>query len=131
MIRITLTATILVAGTLIPATSSSAQTLRAWCGSNAHLLEHAPDIRETFPDAPVMVRVSCCESKGDPTAVSRTGDYGLGQVNWRAWARTLRAEGIAQQPADLLDPDAGIAAMRLVYDTQGLRAWKPSRRCWS
>ncbi len=78
-----------------------------------------------------MVRVSCCESQGNPRAVSRTGDYGLGQVNWRSWARALRAQGIAEQPRDLLVPDAGIAAMRIVYDTQGLRAWKPSRGCWA
>lgn len=130
MKKILLAATI-TATTLIPATSSSAQTLRAWCGQNAHLLEHAPDIREQFPDAPVMVRVSCCESKGNPSAVSRTGDYGLGQINWRAWSRTLRAEGIADSPRDLLEPDNGIAAMRIVYDQQGLRAWRPSRGCWS
>ena len=127
----TLIAAVIVAGTLTPTTSSTAQTLRAWCGNNAHLLEHAPDIREEFPDAPVMVRVSCCESQGNPRAISRTGDYGLGQVNWRSWARALRTLGIADQPRDLLVPDAGIAAMRLVFDTQGLRAWKPSRGCWA
>lgn len=129
MKRLLLTATV-VAGTLIPTSPATAHTLRAWCGINAHLLEHAPDIREQFPDAPVMVRVSCCESQGNPRAISRTGDYGLGQVNWRSWSRALRTLGIADEPRDLLDPDAGIAAMRVVYDEQGLRAWRPSRSCW-
>lgn len=122
---------ILVAGTLTPTAPAQARTLRTWCSNNAHLLEHADDIRTEFPDAPIMVRVSCCESQGNPRAVSRTGDYGLGQINWRSWARALRALGIADTPTDLFDPEAGIAAMRLVYEEQGLRAWRPSRRCWA
>ena len=125
----TLTALTLLTPIRMP--DAPAQTLRTWCGQNAHLLEHAPDIREAFPEAPIMVRVSCCESQGNPNAVSRTGDYGLGQVNWRSWSRTLRAQGIADQARDLLDPDAGIAAMRVVFDAQGLRAWRPSRGCWA
>lgn len=106
--------------------------LRRWCRTTADQLDHAPAIRQAFPDAPVMVRVSCCESMGDPAAVNRrSGDWGLGQIHWSSWRRALTDAGIANTPQQLLDPTIGIAAMRYVYDTQGLRAWRPSRRCWA
>ena len=120
-----------ITATIVNTEDAEAQSLRTWCNQNAEYLEHAPTIRDMFPEAPVMVRVSCCESMGNPRAISRTGDYGLGQVNWRSWGRYLRLLEIANQPRDLLDPWVGVVAMRVVYDNQGLRAWTPSRRCWS
>lgn len=122
---------LLVAGTLTPAAPVDAtSSLRAWCGKVHNELPHAEMIRETFPEAPIMTRVSCCESKGNPRARSRTQDYGLGQVHWPVWGRALREVDIAQHPTDLLDPGTGVSAMRFVYDVQGLRAWRPSRGCW-
>lgn len=129
--RTLLTVALLVAGTTIPAAPVDAtSSLRAWCGKVHNELPHAEAIRATFPEAPIMTRVSCCESKGNPRARSRTQDYGLGQVHWPVWGRALRTLGIADTPTDLYDPDTGIAAMRLVYNEQGLRAWRPSRGCW-
>lgn len=131
MIRRTLVAACLLTATIVP--TSDAQTgrsLRAWCAKVHNSLPYAGMIRETFPEEPIMTRVSCCESQGNPRARSRTSDYGLGQVNWPVWNRALRDVDIAQQATDLFDPGTGVNAMRYVYDVQGLRAWAPSRPCW-
>lgn len=123
-------AALITAGTLTPVAPAGASSLRAWCAKVHNELPHADMIRWTFPEAPIMTRVSCCESQGNPRARSRTHDYGLGQVHWPVWGRALRSVDIAHHPTDLYDPGTGVSAMRYVYDVQGLRAWRPSRGCW-
>lgn len=121
----------LAATTIIPIPADAMRGgLRAWCGKMHNQLPYAEMIRETFPEEPIMTRVSCCESQGNPKARSRTSDYGLGQVNWPVWHKALRDVDIAQQATDLFDPGTGVSAMRYVYDVQGLRAWAPSKPCW-
>lgn len=123
-------AALITAATLTPVAPANASSLRTWCAKVHNELPHADMIRWTFPEAPIMTRVSCCESQGNPRARSRTHDYGLGQVHWPVWGRALRSVDIAHHPTDLYDPGTGVSAMRYVYDVQGLRAWRPSRGCW-
>lgn len=127
----TIAVALFTAGMLIPTPAHAMRGgLRTWCAKVHNQLPYAAMIRETFPEAPIMTRVSCCESQGNPRARSRTSDYGLGQVNWPVWGNALRDVGMASEPTDLFDPGTGVSAMRYVYDIQGLAAWRPSRPCW-
>ena len=57
-------------------------------------------------DVNMVVHVAFIESCFDEQAVSRTGDYGLMQINWSAHKRALRKMGIDRQ--ELLDPKVNI-----------------------
>ena len=120
--------------TILPTTTAVAHTrrhnnsLQAWCATHADTLPYANLIRQTLP--PIMTRVSCCESHGKPGAGRQHSSKGLLQVHWGANGPALRHAGIAHTAADLYRPAVNVRAARLVLDTQGLRAWNPSRHCW-
>lgn len=50
------------------------------------------------------------ESSCNPKAVSKTGAKGLTQIDWRWWGSFLQDLGIAQDEADLFDPETSIEA---------------------
>lgn len=125
-------ALIIAALTILPTTPAVARTqhnsLRAWCNTHADTLPYASLIRQSLPS--IMVRVSCCESHGKPGAGRQHSSKGLLQVHWGANGADLRRAGIAHTAADLYRPAVNIRAAGYVLDTQGLRAWNPSRHCW-
>jgi hypothetical protein len=84
-------------------------------------------ILESFPDAPVMVRVAECESGLDPYA-DRAGlhvDVGLFQIN------QVHLNRLAQLGLDRWDVYDNITYARMLYDAQGLTPWHMSKHCWS
>lgn len=86
-----------------------------------------------FPDAPIMVAVSRCESElrhrtpsGELLPNNEGGSAkGAFQVLMRIHAPEMRKMG--------LDPNNDrdyMVYVKHLYDTFGLRPWKPSRHCW-
>jgi hypothetical protein len=82
-------------------------------------------------DAPTMMRVAQAESGWDKTATNKnknkSQDYGLFQINDKAWGDRLKKEGIIKETNDLLDPATNIKAAQYVLQQQGLSAWESSR----
>lgn len=59
------------------------------------------------------------ESKGDPTRVSDTNDWGLCQVNWPShWDKVEKRFGVAD-PYLLLDPVKNMAICHDIYEASG------------
>ncbi len=95
-------------------------------------LDKARQIRALFPDAPIMVRVAMCESglvhmeNGDLKRGYADGlDVGVFQVRLPAHGQEMRRRGLS--PYRL---DEYLAYVRHLFDTQGLKPWKSSRKCW-
>ena len=66
-------------------------------------------------------RVAYCESKLDPTAVSRTNDHGLFQINGVHEGEFERVTG---QPWDqVYDAHWNTVYAKHLYDTQGWQPW--------
>ena len=57
-------------------------------------------------DLNMVIHVAFIESRFEEDAISRTGDYGLMQINWRAHRKALTQMGIDRQL--LLEPDVNI-----------------------
>jgi soluble lytic murein transglycosylase-like protein len=70
--------------------------------------------------------VMTCESGGDKSAVSSTGDYGLMQINWR-WqgSRVAKMGGSLES---LYDPAFNVKVAYAIYSEQGWRPWTCGRK---
>jgi len=72
-------------------------------------------------------KVCACESGGDPNAISKTGDYGLMQINFKTWSKVFNVT-----KEQLLDPDTNLRIAREIYlRTNSWTAWKSSKNCHS
>lgn len=81
-------------------------------------------IKETFPDAPIMVEVARCESQFDPVAYNATNDShdrGLFQIS-------EKYHGVGEE---MYDVEKNLQYARKLYDEQGLKPWIWSKHCWS
>lgn len=58
-----------------------------------------------------------CESRGNPNAISATGDYGLFQINAATWA-----EFFGEPPSTWLDPLTNARRALVIYQRSGSRA---------
>ena len=75
--------------------------------------------------APEARKISYCESGNNPRAISKTGDYGLMQVNYGVWGKEF---SISKE--SLLDPDTNLRIAKQIYDRSGsFRAWYMSFKC--
>lgn len=63
----------------------------------------------------ILAGLICAESSAQPKA-KNGGCYGLGQVRWATWGKTMRTLGIAGRPADLYDPHKGITTAAWVLN---------------
>ena len=54
----------------------------------------------------LVVHIAYIESRFDETAVSRTGDYGLMQINWASHRKAIRQAGRTRTA--LLDPEFNV-----------------------
>lgn len=83
-------------------------------------------ILETFPNAPIMVRVAACESGLNPLA-DREGlnvDVGLFQIN------QVHLDRLNELGLDRRDIDDNLKYARILYDESGLDPWYMSEHCW-
>lgn len=62
--------------------------------------------REYGLDVNMVVHISFIESRFRQNVISRTGDYGLMQINWKAHGATLKKLGIDKQ--SILDPEINV-----------------------
>lgn len=89
-------------------------------------------IDKIFPDVPIMHKVAECES-GKRQAINGkvvigriTPDRGLFQISPKHWLAESKRLGLN---IDTLEGNVRMA--RVIYNAQGLNAWKPSKFCWS
>jgi hypothetical protein len=95
----------------------------------------AAEIERRFPDAPYMVYVANCESRGlihydhtgrlRPNSEGKSSAGGVFQVLLRRHAKEMDKHDLdPEQLADYL------TFVRLLYDRYGLSPWKASQACW-
>jgi hypothetical protein len=95
----------------------------------------AAEIERTFPDAPYMVYVANCESRGlihfdhtgrpRPNSEGKSSAGGVFQVLLKLHAEEMDKYKLnPQQLADYL------TFVRILYDRYGLNPWKSSQACW-
>jgi soluble lytic murein transglycosylase-like protein len=111
----------LVVAAALPAAAASAPPANP---SSTHQRSIAA-IRAAWPDhlEGRALQIAWRESGWQPGAVSRSGDYGLLQLNWKANRAWLRTQGVTN-PRQLLDPATNA---RLGYVLYGMAGWKPWR----
>ena len=89
-------------------------------------------VRHYFADIPVMIEVARCEStfrhkvNGEVlrgNAVST--DRGVMQINEYYHLETAEKLGI-----NIYTLEGNLAYARYLYETQGVRPWRPSAKCW-
>lgn len=81
-------------------------------------------IRQTFPASVVdkAMRVAHCESRYIPNAVSRSGDYGLFQINRVTWEKTVKGWGYTW--GQMFDPYINSRVALRIYRLAG-NSWRP------
>ena len=87
-------------------------------------------IKETFPDAPIMLEVARCESSFKPDAhnpINESYDNGIFQISDKYHKETYTAMGLT----DMTDVDQNLKYARHLYDENGLQDWSASRNCWN
>jgi hypothetical protein len=103
------------------------------------LAEEAPKktteqlIIEAFGREKPFVKIADCESNlrqfEDNGEVRRgrlhSPDTGLFQINKKVWGETAEKLNL-----DIETLEGNIKMAKVVYDTQGLQAWKASQHCW-
>ena len=90
-------------------------------------------VRSEFWDAPIMVRIAYCESRVrqfNPDGTVHRGrinpkDAGVFQINEPWHLASANRLGM-----DIYTLDGNIAYARHLYERNGTRDWKWSRRCW-
>ena len=74
----------------------------------------------------VVDRIMWNESRCQPDAISRTGDYGLMQINWSVWGDTINSQGFYRE--DLLNPAVNLMWGYLIAheaERIGWCTWQP------
>ncbi len=81
-------------------------------------------IRTTFPASvqEKAIRVATCESRMQPDAVSRSGDYGLFQINKVTWEKTVKGWGYTWD--EMFDAEANADVAYRIYKLAG-NSWSP------
>ena len=90
-------------------------------------------VAETFPDAPIMLRIAQCESgmrQFGPNGLVLSGkvhppDKGVFQINERVHGPTAHSRGV-----DLHMTRGNIAFARYLYDNEKTGPWRASQGCW-
>ncbi|HEX9260608.1 MAG TPA: transglycosylase SLT domain-containing protein [Acidimicrobiales bacterium] len=115
-------------GTSALATPALAAGTPAPRALNASQARNAAIIKSVWPAATEnwAVRIAIRESGLRSNAISRTGDYGLMQINWRAHRGWLRKYGITS-PRQLLDPAVNARMALLLYRKAGSNPWRATR----
>lgn len=91
-------------------------------------------IADTFPDAPVMLRVAYCESKYrqfNPDGSVHRGeinpkDTGVFMINERFHLAEAQRLGF-----DIYSTAGNISYARYLYNLQGTKPWDWSKHCWA
>lgn len=81
--------------------------------------------------APVMLRIAWCESRhrqfnkvGGPIENPVTHDIGIFQIN-PIWFLTFAKLGLS-----IYTIEGNIEAAKHILETQGIKAWSSSKKCW-
>lgn len=90
-------------------------------------------IRDIFGTEEPFVSIASCESglrqfKPDGTVLHglvHPADTGIMMVNMVYWADEAK-----KRKLDVDTLEGNIAMAKVIYDSQGLGAWNPSRTCW-
>ena len=69
------------------------------------------EIRQVFPDAPIMLKVAACESGFRPQVIGPTSDHGIFQIHEPSHGVRTEALGL-----DMFDPKDNVAFARMLYD---------------
>lgn len=87
------------------------------------------EIKNTFPDAPIMVEVAKCESRFKQYAYNPTNnshDGGIFQISKKYHGEEMNELGV-----DQYDIQENIQFARKLYEREGLKPWNASKKCWS
>lgn len=87
------------------------------------------EIENTFPDAPIMIKVAKCESHYKNDAYNPTNnshDRGIFQLSQKYHGEEMEELGL--DPHDIQD---NIKFARILYDRNGLTPWSASKGCWN
>jgi len=82
-------------------------------------------IKETFPDAPIMLEVARCESGYKNVPGQLSDDFGPLQIN------VVHLPVLEKMGLDRTKVEDNIKFARYLYDRGGLTPWKNSKACWS
>lgn len=88
--------------------------------------------QQVFGTSSPMVAVIQCESgyrqynEDGTVLVSSTSDIGIGQLNAPTWRSVAKGVGI-----DITQPVGNLLWTKVLYDSQGLKPWNSSKKCWS
>lgn len=87
------------------------------------------EIRDVFPDAPIMLEVARCESQYKKDAYNPTNnsdDIGVFQISTKHHGGQVKALGL-----DMRNPHDNILYAKKLYDSNGLQPWSASKGCWN
>ena len=88
--------------------------------------EITKEVKRVFGErANTALAVVKCESGFNIAAVSKTGDWGLFQINSRTWTKLFGEEFKVNWKEN-------IRVAKVIYDRSGsFNPWNASRKCWS
>lgn len=118
--------------------AAGARDSHAIAAGSAHCKLPAPirqAIARAFPEAPATAaRVSCCESSGSVTVISRTNDVGIMQINTNGAGRSLGGRWFSVRYLQTVE--GNLQAARLLFIDNGRRFspsghWRWSAHCWN
>ncbi|RPI55889.1 MAG: lytic transglycosylase domain-containing protein [Deltaproteobacteria bacterium] len=72
------------------------------------------DASYPYKNALLLLAIFEMESNFVPSAISRKGARGLGQVHWSSHEKVLAETGICKQERDLFDPETNVRASNLI-----------------
>lgn len=86
-------------------------------------------IEQAFGDkADLMLKIALCESSlRQDICNPKTPDCGLFQINETSWGEKAKELGLDYKNS----VDDNIQMAKHILDTQGIKAWNPSKSCWS
>lgn len=92
--------------------------------------EITQEIHQVFGDkAEEATKVFRCESNLEANAASRSGDFGIGQINLKAHWNKIRGQTREDKIANLYNPSYNISFSHSLYLAQSWNPWRSSRHC--
>jgi len=73
----------------------------------------------------ILKKIIECESSGRVNVTSKTGDHGLFQINIKLHSANAKNLGL-----DLKKPVDNMLYGIYLFETEGFKPWKASRKCW-
>jgi len=123
-----LIASLAVATALVVGVAGNADAQTPARGVTSSQARNVAAIRAAWPNSLEgwAIRIARRESNLRANAISRTGDYGLMQINWRAHRAWLARYGITN-PRQLLNPEVNARMAYRLYRMAGSRPWRATR----